>query len=186
LKPGRTCNPDEPARGVRPLAVLALTLLVVLGACGYRLAGKGSTLPEHVRRIAVPLFENETRQPDIAQRITEEVADEFIRRGGYTTTSSPENAEALLTGTVLVYRRNPVGIGEEGRATRYEIEIQINAELQDLVNDVVLWKDDHFVFRDQYDVDPNESEFFDESIVAIEEVSRDLARSVVATILEGF
>ena len=167
-------------------AVLLSLVLCSVAACGYRLAGKGTILPDHVRRIAVPLFKNETRQPDIAQRITEAVADEFIRRGGYTTTSSPEDAEALLTGTVTVYRRYPVGVRTDGQASRYEIEIQVHAELQDLVNDVTLWKDDHFVFRDQYDVDPNESESFDESIVAIEEISRDFARTVVATIMEGF
>ena len=167
-------------------AVLLSLVLCSVAACGYRLAGKGTILPDHVHRIAVPLFKNETRQPDIAQRITEAVADEFIRRGGYTTTSSPENAEALLTGTVTVYRRHPVGVRTDGRASRYEIEIQVHAELQDLVNDVTLWKDDHFVFRDQYEVDSNESESFDESIVAIEEISRDFARTVVATIMEGF
>ncbi len=172
---------STPARAV----VLSL-VLCSLAACGYRLSGKGTTLPDHVRRIAVPLFKNETPQPDIAQRITEAVADEFIRRGGYTTTSSPENAEALLTGTVTIFRRRPVGVRTDGRASRYEIEIHVHAELQDLVNDVTLWKDDHFVFRDQYEVDSNESESFDESIVAIEEISRDFARTVVATIMEGF
>lgn len=172
---------NTPARAV----VLSL-VLCSLAACGYRLSGKGTTLPDHVRRIAVPLFKNETRQPDIAQRITEALADEFIRRGGYTTTSSPENAEALLTGTVTVFRRHPVGVRRDGLASRYEIEIQIHAELQDLVNDVTLWKDDHFVFREQYEVDSNESESFDESILAIEKISRDLARTVVATIMEGF
>ena len=167
-------------------AVLLSLVLCSVAACGYRLAGKGTILPDHVRRIAVPLFKNETHQPDIAQRITEAVADEFIRRGGYTTTSSPEDAEALLTGTVTVYRRHPVGVRTDGRASRYEIEIQVHAELQDLVNDVTLWKDDHFVFRDQYEIDSNESESFDESIVAIVEISRDFARTVVATIMEGF
>jgi hypothetical protein len=167
-------------------AILLSLVLCSFAACGYRLSGKGTTLPDHVRRIAVPLFENKTNQPDIAQRITEAVADEFIRRGGYTTTSSPEDAEALLSGTVTLYRRYAVGVGTDGRASRYEIEIQVQAELQDLVSDVTLWKDDHFVFRNQYEVDSNESESFDESIVAIEQISRDFARTVVATIMEGF
>lgn len=173
-------------RAVLRRSSLLLLVLCSVAGCSYRLAGKGTILPEHVKRIAVPLFKNETDQPDIAQRITEQVADEFIRRGGYTTTSTPENAEALLTGVVTSYRRYPVGVRTNGRADRYEIEIQAQAELQDLVNDVTLWKDDHFVFRDQYDVDPDVSQSFDESIVAIEEISRDFARTVVATIMEGF
>lgn len=170
--------------------LLELTLLVLLSVgltgCAYHLAGRGSTLPDHVRRIAVPLFATETEQPEIAQRITEQVANQFIRRGDYTTTSSPEDAEALLSGTVVSYRSRPISIDSEGRANRYEIEIQLEARLDDLVNGVTLWEDSHFVFRNQYDVEPNQDESFDESIVAIELVSRDFARTIVATILEGF
>jgi outer membrane lipopolysaccharide assembly protein LptE/RlpB len=164
------------------LAVAALAMV----ACGYHLSGRGSTLPEHVRRLAVPLFENETRQPDIAQRITEQVADEFVRRGDYAITSSGDEAEAILQGAVAGYRSRPVVIDQDGRATRYEIEVQVRAELRDLVQDVTLWKDDHYVFRQQYEVEPEEQDYFDRSIVAIELVSRDVARSMVATILEGW
>ena len=178
----------HPGPNVRPRPSLLWLLMaaLLLGGCSYRLAGKGNTLPEHVRRIALPIFVNETDQPEIAQRITEQVANEFIRRGNYTTTSSPDDSQALLSGKVVSYRSRPVSIDSEGRANRYEIEIHLEAQLDDLVHGVTLWKDSHFVFRKQYDVEAQEEQFFDESIVAIELVSRDFARTVVATILEGF
>jgi len=165
---------------------LALLATVLAAGCGYHLAGKGSTLPPHVRRISVPLFENRTEQPEIAQRLTEQVTNEMIGRGVQVASSGAESADALLRGTVNGYTSVPVGIGSDGRATRYEIVVQVAAELRDLHDESVLWKDEHFLFRRQYDVDPNETTSIDRSIVAIEEVSRDLARSMLAAILEGF
>jgi outer membrane lipopolysaccharide assembly protein LptE/RlpB len=176
--------------GRRDLASLlpgALVLLAGLwGGCGYHLAGKGSTLPQHVHRISVPLFENRTQQPEIAQRITEQVTNELIGRGVVVSSGGADAADALLQGGVNSYTSVPVGIGTDGRATRYEIVIQVQAELRDVRDESVLWKDEHFLFRRQYDVDPNEATSIDRSIVAIELVSRDLARSMVAAILEGF
>lgn len=172
--------PPRSALGAR----LLVCLLAFLGGCGYHLAGKGSTLPEHVHRISVPLFENRTEQPEIAQRLTEQVTNEMIGRG--VTVGGAERADALLQGTVNSYTSVPVGIGTDGRATRYEIVIQVQGELRDLRDETVLWKDEHFLFRRQYDVDPDEATSIDRSIVAIEQVSRDLARSMVAAILEGF
>ena len=165
---------------------MVLLVGALVGGCGYRLAGRSAALPDHVKRIAVPLFENRTDQPDIAERLTESVVDEFVARGGFVATSSAEGADALLRGIVAAYRSTPVVLGEDGLATRYEIQVQIQAELVDLSSDEVLWKDDHFVFRAQYDVEQEASGFFDRSIVGIEKVSREAARSVVATILEGF
>ena len=162
-----------------------MALTVLLG-CGYRLVGKSAGLPDHIKQVAIPLFENQTQQPDIAQRITEQVTNELINRGGYSATSRPEDAQAVLLGTVLTYRTRPVGIDESGRATRYEITIQVGAELRDTVQNITLWKDEHFLFRQQYDVTAEDIEFFDRSTLAIDLVSADFARSVVATILEGF
>ena len=173
--------------GRRVLAPVRLLLvLVVLAGCGYHLAGKGSTLPSHVHHLSVPLFENRTAQPEIAQRITEQVTNEMIGRGVEVASGAGEDADAILNGVVNSYTSVPVGIGTDGRATRYEIVIQVAAELRDRRDESVLWKDEHFLFRRQYDVDPDEATSIDRSIVAIELVSRDLARSMVAAILEGF
>ncbi|MGD8376754.1 MAG: LptE family protein [Acidobacteriota bacterium] len=171
-----------------PSRLLAWVLLpaVAGSACGYHLAGRGSVLPEHVRTIAVPVFENRTSEPDIAQRLTERVVDQFISRGGLRATSEATDADARLEGAVTQYRSFPVVVGADGLATRYEIQLQIEAKLLDLRTEQVLWSDDHFVFRAQYDVPQDPTRYFNQSIIGIERVSEEAARSVVATILEGF
>src|SRR6185369_14972434 len=94
---------------------------LLAAGCGYRLAGGGSgVLPPTVRIVAVTTFENRTARTEIEQRVTEEVAREFSRRGRYKVVTDPAGADALLEGAITDFRTNPVQFNAEGRATRVE------------------------------------------------------------------
>ncbi len=170
--------------GLRVFILLAVSIGGV--ACGYRLAGKNQLLPPEVQVIAVPPFENQTRRPEIEQRITEQLTATLIKRGGYRATGTAEGADAILTGAVTGYNSSPVSVGPDGRATRYEVVITATVELRKIPEDKVLFSSSHFVFKKQYDVQSQNLTFFDQEILAINEVARDFSESVVTTILEGF
>ena len=155
-------------------------------SCGYRLAGKNRFLPPNVRRIAIPLFENETRRADIEQRITESLLDEFIKRGGYATQPDREGADAVLEGTVTGYSESPVRLSPQGKAQRLEVVVQARVRLTDLRNGQVLWSQEHFIFRSQYDVDRSADTYYDREIEAIGRIARDFAETIVTSLLEGF
>jgi hypothetical protein len=163
-------------------------LLASLGApgCGYKLAGRNQLLPPSIRTIGIPPFTNATRQPEIAQRITEEVTLTFTARGGYRTVPGESGADAVLRGEVTSYDLNPVNVGSDGRATRNEVVVTARVELKDSSSEQVYFRSDHFVFKQQYDVTRSADQFFDREIIAIDEVAADFAESVVTTILEGF
>jgi lipopolysaccharide assembly LptE-like protein len=160
--------------------------LALLQGCGYRLAGRSSTLPEGIRSIGIPTFANRTNRPELEQRVTEHVIDELTTRGRVRILPQEEGAQAVLRGSILSYTVTPVVISELGRASRYEILITAHVTLSEVVTDRVLWEDDHFLFKRQYDVAASSQSFVDQEIVAIDEVATDFARSVVASILEGF
>ena len=102
-------------------ALAALLACAATLGCGYRLAGGGSgVLPPNVRIVAVTMFENRTARTEIEQRVTEEVAREFSRRGRYKVVTDPAGADALLEGAITDFRTNPVQFNAEGRATRVE------------------------------------------------------------------
>jgi len=171
----------------RMLCAAALALVTVGGvACGYRLAGRNQLLPPTVRVIAVPPFENHTSRTEIEQRITEQVTATFIQRGGYRVTGSSAGADAVLKGEVNGYDVTPVSLSQEGRATRYEVVITASVDLMQLPDNRTLFRSSHFVFKKQYDVEGSAANFFDQEIVAIDEIARDFAQSVVSSILEGF
>ena len=178
-----------PPAARRPLWTRGATLVLaamVLAGCGYALVGRNAFLPPHIRVIAVRPFENRTARPEIEQRVSEEVAREFARRGGYRVVTSTEGADALLEGAVTAFRTDPVQFNEEGRATRVETTVLIEATLRDLTNDQVVWRQAQIPFREQYDVADTESEFFDQETLALDEIAKGAAGALVGSILEGF
>ena len=158
----------------------------LLGGCGYHLVGHSATLPAGIQSVGIPTFVNRTNRPELEQRVTEHVTDEFTTRGRVRILPSEEAAQVVLRGELLTYTVTPVVISEQGRATRYEIMITAHVTLSETATDRVLWEDDHFLFKQQYDVATNPEVFIDQEIVAIDDVATDFSRSVVTSILEGF
>jgi lipopolysaccharide assembly LptE-like protein len=176
--------PGYPDR--RPVSVVATLPLFLLVGCGYHLVGHSSTLPTGIQSVGIPTFVNRTNRPELEQRVTEHVIDEFTTRGRVRILPGEEGAQAVLRGEILSYIVTPVVISEQGRATRYEILITAHVTLSETTTDRVLWEDDHFLFKRQYDVATSPQVFIDQEIVAIDDVATDFAKSVVTSILEGF
>lgn len=168
--------------------VLFSCVVLSLGgiSCGYKLAGRNQVLPETVKVIAIPPFENHTRRPEIEQRITEAVTATFIRRGGYRTTATESSADAVLKGAVTGYDTTPVSVGSDGRATRYEVVITAQVDLSTIPEGTVLFRAGQFIFKRQYNVSEDAESFFDQEIIAIDLIASDFAEAVVTSILEGF
>jgi outer membrane lipopolysaccharide assembly protein LptE/RlpB len=163
-------------------AMAAIALVAPLPGCGYKLAGGNTFLPERIRVIMVSPFENRTQRPDIEQRVTEEVARELSKRGHYKVVTERATADALLEGAITDYRSNPVQLDAQGRATRMETVVTLEATLRDLSSEKVLWAQSGLVFREQYDV---QQEVRDETI-ALELIARGAAGALVSSMFEGF
>lgn len=164
----------------------AALLAAAAFACGYRLAGYSSVLPPSIRKIGVPTFANRTDRPELEQRVTAQVISQFITRGRVQVVPGEAGADAVLRGEITSFILTPVSINPQGRATRYEILINARASLVQTSDEKVLWQDDHFIFRQQYDVETVGAGVVSQETLALEEVAEDFAESVVTSILEGF
>lgn len=162
-------------------------VIAVCVGCGYHLSGKNRFLPPGLHRIAIPVFENETRRAEIEQRITERLLDEFIKRGEYRTQPEREGADAVLEGAVIGYSSTPVSLNRAGKAERIEIVVQARVRLTDARNGKILWSQEHFIFRSQYaSAAADAGSLFDREIVAIDRIAKDFAETIVTSLLEGF
>ena len=170
----------------RRAALVALGALLAAASCGYHLKGHSSSLPPDIKRIGIPIFVNKTDRPDLEQRLTAQVVSEFVTRGRFQIVSSEEGVDAVLKGEILIYLLTPVTLNAQGRATRYEILINTRVVLTELSDDKILWQDDHFVFRQQYDVPSSSTGIVSQEQAAVDLVADDFAKSLVASILEGF
>lgn len=179
-------RPMPPATAMRARSVLLTVAFCAFLGCGYHLTGYGTTLPQSITSVGIPIFQNRTSRPELEQRVTEHVIDEFTTRGRVRILPGEEGADAILRGTLYTYTTTPVVINPQGRATRYEILITAQVVLSEVSTDRVLWEDDHFLFKRQYDVPEVSLAFVDQEIVAIDDVATDFARGVVSSILEGF
>ncbi len=155
--------------------------------CGYRIAGKGSRLPAELKSIAVPAFKNETPRFRIEQKISSAVTRELIRRTGFGITAIKDGADAVLNGKVIRAGFRAVAFDPNtGRATTLQMEIIAGVELVENGSGKVLFSNPRYIFREQYQIDPNIEVLFEEDDVALDRISRDLARTLVSEILENF
>ena len=168
--------------------LLAVALLAVAGGCGYHLVGVSSTLPARLKTLYVAPFVNQSAAAQLDQRLTEAVSQEWVRRGRFELVSSAASADAVLSATVTGVAVSPVQFDAQGRATAYQLTVAADVQLVDRTGEkpVVLWSDKRFARTVSYQVDVNATNYFDREIEAYDQVSRDFARGLVVTILEGF
>src|SRR3954468_5440945 len=104
----------------------ALACVVVL-ASGFRGCYKPVTrsgLPEHIKTVAVPAFQNQALRYKIESRFTEAVMREILRRGkGLRVQSETKGADAVVEGTVKSFAFYGVLLDSRGRARIFEVTI---------------------------------------------------------------
>lgn len=166
---------------------LVLFLMVVsLVGCGYALVGRGSNLPAEVRRVQLMPLENATPRAQVDQILTRALSTELVNRHRFEVLSSPEGADAVLTGKVTSFTLSPVTFDDQGRATEYEIAIVVGVEFKQVAPETLLYKNDSYLFRSSYEVKASELGFQDRETAAIEATAKDFAESLVTDLLEGF
>lgn len=85
----------------------ALLLATALAGCaGYRIGPAQPMFMKDIRTIAVPTFQNETLEPRIEVLAANAVIRQFQQDGTYAIART-EQADALLTGTILLVQRRP-------------------------------------------------------------------------------
>ena len=169
------------------LRTLAIAALSTLTGCGYALVGHTNFLPPAIKSIEVPSFVNRTTRVELEQRVTQAVAAEFVSRGRLRLVSTPTEADAILHGSIDSFGIYPVAFNSQGRATQYQISITARIDLVDHRNeDKVLWKNDQYRFTENYPINLDSTDAFDQETRAISEIAQRFAQALVTNLLEGF
>lgn len=170
---------------MRKIIILTIVLsLLVLSNCGYKLSGFGNQLPEHVRSIMIPDFENKTTRIEAEQFVTFAVREEFIRRSKLALVDDQTEADSLLEGTISSFNVTPVNMTSDASANVYRLQIVLKVRLIDLTNNRIIFENESISFSDTYDIEGEE--FFSQETEKLQEVAERFAESVVSTILENF
>jgi outer membrane lipopolysaccharide assembly protein LptE/RlpB len=158
-----------------------------MAACGYHTSAHSTQLPVNVKTIAIPSFVNQTQTYRIEQQLTGAVVREMTTRTHYHVIHEAEEAaDATLRGTVLSTSLSPLAYdSQSGRAASVLVTVSMRVKLTDRQGKV-LFENPSYVFHEQYEVSRELSSFFEEDSPAMGRLSRDFARTLVSSILEGF
>jgi outer membrane lipopolysaccharide assembly protein LptE/RlpB len=151
--------------------------------------GTGSgNLPAHLTKLYVAPLVNQTGRAELDQRLAEELSREWVRRGRFRLVGSAEEADVVLSGTLLAANVTPVQYDAQGRATEYQLLVVADLQLVDRTGEKPqeLWHEPRLSRTVTYQVDASAVDYFDRELEAIERLAREFARAVVVSVLEGF
>ena len=168
-------------------SALVIVLLFVsgFGEC-YKPVTK-SSLPAHIKTVAVPAFQNDALQFKIEHRFTDAVIKELIRRGhGLRVQSERQGADAVIDGVVKSFNFSGVLLDDQGRARVFEVTIVAAVTVRDQHENRVLYDNQDFVFRGEFEFANDPRNFFNEEDPAVQRMARSFAESIVSTLVNGF
>lgn len=168
-----------------------LSISILFVVCGYtecyKPVGRGDGLPKHIKSLAVPPFQNPSLRFKVEQRFTSAVIEEALRRArSIHITSTAENADAVMLGTIKNFSYRPVLLDDLGRGRLFEIAITVSLTVRDQTKNKILFDNQNLIFRGEYEISGDPRTFFSEEGPAVDRIARDFAKSVLTTILEGF
>lgn len=168
------------------LTTLAAVALPGLSGCGYHTLGAATHLPPDVKTLAVPVFAMRTDSNGTETALTEAVVRELITRTRFrVTTDSGADADAVLHGTILKQAVMPLTYNAATQQSSSFV-ITIVASVTLTAHDGrVLYDNKNYVYREQYQSTTDLPTFVQEDPAAIQRLSREFAKQLVADILEG-
>jgi len=166
---------------------VALIFAFLCCSCGYHIAGKADLVPKSIKTIAIPAFGNATTRYKVSDRITAAITREFLSRTRYEIVADPNQADAILSGAVVNFSAYPTIFDPvTGRASGVQAYVIMQVTLTERASGKVLFTRPNMEIRERYEISVDPKVYFDESDVAMERLSRDVASSVVSAILENF
>lgn len=159
----------------------------LLTGCGYHIAGRADLLPKSIRSLYIPAFGNVSTRYRLSDRLAQAITREVIARTRYAIVYQPEDADAVLQGSVVNVQAYPNTFDTvTGRASGIQMVVQMQLNLYERVSGKTLWQNPGFEVRERYEISTDPVAYFDESDTAVDRLSNHVARAVVSAILEAF
>jgi hypothetical protein len=173
-------------RVCRTVALLTVLVFVSGFAECYKPVTKNQ-LPTRIRTVAVPAFQNQALRYKIEHRFTEAVINEIVRRGrGLRVQGEREGADAVIDGVIKSFSFSGVLLDERGRARIFEVTITAAVTVRDQVENRVIYDNQNYVFRGEFEFANDPRSFFNEEDPAVQRMARSFAEAIVSTLVNGF
>ena len=171
-----------------------IAIAAALSGCGYHVAGHSDSVPKSIHVIAVPAMENNTTNYRIEQKLTAATIHELLTKTQYKVVSDADGGDAVLTGKVvsleivpLLYNTTTASSGAQTtQATAMLITMRCDVTFTDRLSQKVLYHNDSFVFRNEYELSSDVKSFFQEGDPAVDRMAKDFASRLVTVVTENY
>ena len=120
-------------------ACLLAGVTLLAAACGYSFSG--TSLPSHIRTIAVPEFGNESLDATIGSEATRGITERLVQDNRLKL-ARESNADCVLEGKVKSYERNVYSYTGDQTPEAYIVVVRVAIVLKDRVKNRDLWSDE--------------------------------------------
>ena len=164
--------------------LLGLMLLLLTG-CGYRLAGESLALPADVSNLRIEMFVNRTMEPYLENIVTTQVTRRLLLLPELTLVEKPENAEAIVSGKILLYSVEASAYDGQNIVTQYRATMTIETELRRRLDGKILWRGKLVRFQ-PFSADPDLKRQDDLERIAQNLLANRLAEDLSSRLTETF
>jgi outer membrane lipopolysaccharide assembly protein LptE/RlpB len=155
---------------------MLLVCLVLVGGCGYHLAGKETHSPPGVRSVAIPTLKNQTLEPGIETHFTHAFLRQFILDRRVNVVDRKE-ADSILEGTIKSFYLLSTSYDKAGFATEFQTVVVMDISLKRR-NGEILWNEKDLLERAWYRTSLSAIASEDNKQNAIQKVAESLAERV--------
>jgi hypothetical protein len=126
-----------------------------LSGCGYTTK---SLLPTHIKSVYIENFKNSiditeevsNKKPytiysrGLENELTEAVSARFISDGNLRVVRHPDEADAVISGELLAYMREPLRYDDDQDVTEYRVSVEASVKFLDKKDNKIVWEAGRF------------------------------------------
>jgi len=167
-----------------PRRLLAMSILAAaVGGCGYTTTT--ALLPSHIKKVAIPVFENTTSEYNLEREITDEVIARFVA-DNHVKIVDERSADAVIHGKVTSYKNSVFGFSAAERSQEYRVTIGLEVSFKDQVKNREMWADPEMVKTANYYVQPVPGDTARTEVDGRKQAIKKIADEILSRTVEGW
>ncbi|MDR3567592.1 MAG: LptE family protein [Syntrophobacteraceae bacterium] len=177
------------------LLLAAGVALLILSSCGYQFSGEGQGPEPGLTCISIPVFKNDSSEPDAGAIFAGALRQEFMKKGDMKVTPD-EQAQAVFEGTVkriwsIPVAHSPVSTVSQRITVENRLYMSVSIRCVDKKTHKVIWQDPNFTYWKVYEVNDNPLQpqpiaGFENRQSALQYIAGETARRVHDRFLSNF
>ena len=130
--------------------VVLLCCFLLVGACGYGFIPQGESIGKNIQKIFVDVFANKTSEANIENTFRTAFADQVIQGRRFKLASSPDEADAILKGSVESLSAAPLYYQATNLAAEDRMTVVLSLTLEARDPQKILWANGSFSGFQEY------------------------------------